>query len=225
MFTGLVQQVGEYLGAETRGSGVEARIAAPAWAGALVLGESIAVDGCCLTVESTDGGVFSVFASPETMAKTSLGDRKAGDGVNLERALAVGDRLGGHMVSGHVDGTGRIRSVRELADSWEVRVEGPPELLRQCIPKGSIAVDGISLTIVDLAADDFSLWIIPETWRRTTLSARPAGSRVNLETDLVGKYVFRFLETGGGGASSRLESVWRAYRTGTEPGAPSPSGA
>ena len=212
MFTGLIQLIGEFQSAQPRGSGVEVRIGAPEWAGKLVLGESIAVDGCCLTVESFDAAGFAVFASPETLAKTSLGDRQPGDSVNLERALAMGDRLGGHMVSGHVDATGRLRSVRALEDSWEVWVEAPESILRQSIPKGSIAVDGISLTLVELTHDAFSLWIIPETWRRTTLSRRQIGDRVNLESDLIGKYVFRFLEGGKADAASRLEDVWGQFR-------------
>jgi riboflavin synthase len=194
MFTGLIQEIGTVESIDVRGSGVEVRLAAPAMAPSLARGESVAVDGACLTVETHGPGGFSVFATPETMAKTSLGDRRPGDAVNLERALALGGRLGGHLVSGHVDATGRLRAVNALEDAWEVWVEAPPEVLRPSIPKGSIAVDGISLTLVELTADAFSVWIIPETWRHTTLSRRPIGSRVNLEVDMIGKYVARHLE-------------------------------
>lgn len=212
MFTGLIQAIGTVESIRERGSGVEVRVGAAQWAGLLAHGESIAVDGCCLTVEEFDAGGFSVFASPETMAKTSLGDRRAGDGVNLERALALGDRLGGHLVSGHVDGTGRFRSARETGEAWEVWIEAPGELLRQCIAKGSVAVDGISLTIVELTHEAFSLWIIPETWERTTLSRRRPGDRVNIETDMIGKFVFRYLEgmTGGRGEAA-LEELWQRF--------------
>jgi len=216
VFTGLVQTIGEIISREERGSGIEVVIAAPDYAGSFAQGESIAVDGCCLTVESWDGPVFKVFASPETMEKTSLGDRVPGDGVNLERALALGDRLGGHMVSGHVDATGRLRSVRELGDAWEVWIDAPAIITSQSVPKGSVTVDGISLTIVELTDDGFSLWIIPETWQRTTLSRRGPGDRVNLESDLIGKYVRRFVGQMLGDAeadTARLDAVWRAFRS------------
>lgn len=218
MFTGLIQTIGEITAIRSRGSGTEVIIATPDFAGQLALGESIAVDGCCLTVESVEGAEFSLFASPETMAKTTLGDREVGDGVNLERALALGDRLGGHLVSGHVDGTGAIRSVRELGDAWEVWLDVPPTIANQSIPKGSITVDGISLTVVGLETTGVSLWIIPETWKRTTLSRKGPGARVNLESDLIGKYVQRCLEQmmggdGSGTGSMRLEEIWQQFRS------------
>ena len=212
MFTGLIQTVGTWKSAEARGSGVEVAIEAPDYGGKLVHGESIAVNGCCLTVETFDQTGFTVFASPETLAKTSLGDRKPGDGVNLERALAMGDKLGGHLVSGHVDTTGRFREARETGDAWEVWIEAPEDVLRQSIPKGSIAVDGISLTMVDLERDAFSLWIIPETWRRTVMSTLQPGQRVNLETDMIGKYVFRVLEQAGADQDNTgLAELWKPF--------------
>ncbi|MDK2971960.1 MAG: riboflavin synthase [Candidatus Sumerlaeota bacterium] len=214
MFTGLIQEIGTLEGLVDRGSGTELRLAAPGMAPALERGESIAVDGACLTVETHDAAGFTAFASPETLAKTTLGDRQPGDAVNLERALALGGRLGGHLVSGHVDATGRLRAVKALEDAWEVWVEAPAEILRASIPKGSIAIDGISLTLVDLTADAFSVWIIPETWRHTTLSRRAIGSRVNLETDMIGKYVARYLENalGAGTNPGQLEELWAKFR-------------
>lgn len=218
MFTGLIETVGELRELRHRGSGTELTIAAADYAGELALGESVALDGCCLTVESTRGAEFTVFASPETLEKTTLGLRRAGERVNLERALALGARLGGHLVSGHVDATGTVRSVREVDGAWEIWLEVPPEIAAQSIPKGSITVDGISLTIVELRPDALSLWIIPETWKRTTLSQRSPGSRVNLEGDLVGKYVRRFVEqllpeAGREQAARKLEETWRAFRS------------
>ncbi len=213
MFTGLIQELGVIEGIGTRGSGVELEVGAPPWGGKLDLGESIAVNGCCLTVETVTQNGFTVFASPETLAKTSVSDLKAGARVNLERAMAMGDRLGGHMVSGHVDATGRLRSVTEHGQSWQLWFDAPAEILTASIPKGSIAVDGISLTLVDVTSDGFSVWIIPETWTRTTLGQLPLGARVNLESDLIGKYVRRSMEAYMA-AGGRLEEVVQRFDKG-----------
>lgn len=216
MFTGLIQHLGTIASLRERAQGVELSIRVPEIAGALAIGESVAVDGCCLTVESRNAEAFTAFASPETLRKTTLGSRRAGMRVNLERALAMGDRLGGHMVSGHVDATGRIRSVAARGDSTEIVVEAPAAIIDVSIPKGSVAVDGISLTIVDLTADSFSLWIIPETWKKTTLADRRTGDPVNLEADMIGKYVRRFLENSGlvKGGGAALDDVVRRFAEG-----------
>lgn len=195
MFTGIIEETGRVASLAPEGGSLRLFVACRGVAEGLRRGDSIAVDGCCLTVEGYQADGFSAFVSPETMRKTSLGERKPGDGVNLERAVALGDRLGGHMVSGHVDATGGFRSAKAHGDAWEIRIGAPPAIISQTIPKGSIAVDGISLTVVDLTEDEFSVWIIPETWERTTLHQRRVGQKVNLESDLIGKYVFRFLET------------------------------
>ena len=197
MFTGIVEEMGHIASIRQGKGGIRLEIEAARILEGVGTGDSIAVSGCCLTVESHSSTAFVAYASPETMAKTALGDLSPGSAVNLERALTLQTRLGGHLVSGHIDGTGQFRSATRNDESWEVRIAAPSALLAQCIPKGSIAIDGISLTIVDLTASEFSLWIIPETWERTTLGQRKPGDRVNLETDLIGKYVFRFLETSG----------------------------
>lgn len=194
MFTGLIETVGRIEQIRPRNSGKEFHLAALAFEGEFKIGESIACDGCCLTVESFSGPRFVLFASPETLKKTTFGDRKTGDLVNLERAMKLGDRLGGHLVSGHVDAQGTFAGARDLGESWEVKINAPAAIMQQCIEKGSIAVDGISLTLVDVTATGFSLWIIPETWKKTTLSARKPGDAVNLEADQIGKFVRKSLE-------------------------------
>jgi len=214
MFTGLIQQIGRIARLDPRGTGTEIEIHVAEWGNQLTLGESISVSGCCLTVETVTQDGFTAFASPETLAKTTLGDRQPSDTVNLERALAMGDRLGGHMVSGHVDATGRLRSVTPHDESWEIWVEAPLEILAASVPKGSIALDGISLTIVELTPEAFSVWIIPETWTRTTLSQTLIGARVNLESDLVGKYIRRSIQPWLA-ANPSLEDI--ASRFGREP--------
>lgn len=195
MFTGIVEEVGRILSINPLGESIRLEVECSTILDGLRTGDSIAVDGCCLTAETITAQGFTAFASPETMRKTSLGERVVGDGVNLERALALGTRLGGHMVSGHVDETGRFLSLTPQGKAWELRIEAPPAIIRSSIPKGSICIDGISLTIVDLTEREISAWIIPETIERTTLAQKRPGQRVNLESDLIGKYVFRFLET------------------------------
>ncbi len=194
MFTGLIEQIGTIERLTRRGGGFELQIAVPEIASELAVGESIAVDGCCLTVETGGASSFTVFASEETIRKTSLSAKAVGSRVNLERAMAAGGRLGGHIVSGHVDATGRFQRATLRGESWEVWIEAPEPVLSASIPKGSVAVDGISLTLVDLTTEAFSLWIIPETWKKTTLVDRKPGDLVNLESDMIGKYVFRYLE-------------------------------
>ncbi len=155
----------------------------------VALGDSVAVNGVCLTVVRFDHNEFTLDAMPETMMRTNLGLLKPGSRVNLERALRQGDRLGGHIVSGHVDGTGSIRAKRDDANATWVYIRTQPQLLSQMVQKGSIAIDGVSLTLVDVDDKEFSVCIIPHTGAETTLLSKKAGETVNLECDIIAKYV------------------------------------
>ena len=193
MFTGLVIGMGEVLRV-TPGTG-ESRFtfrplfSVPAW----VKGESIAVNGVCLSVETFDAQSFTAFASRETLGLSNLGALRQGDRVNLERALALGDRLGGHLVSGHADGVAQVASIRDAGSSKQIRVTFPEEFSTQVIPKGSVALDGISLTINTCGIGFLEVNIIPETQGTTTIGTWKAGRVLNFETDLIGKYVERML--------------------------------
>jgi riboflavin synthase len=188
MFTGLIEALGTVRRVERVGDGAELFVEAP-FAMDTSIGESIAVNGACLTVVSRDETALRFQAGFETLARTDLGELKSGNRVNLERALQFGDRLGGHLVSGHVDAVGRIAK-RETHGEFElIWFSCPPEWTRQMISKGSIAIDGISLTLVDVTADRFSVMLIPHTLAVTTLGLKHAGDPVNLETDLLAKYV------------------------------------
>ncbi len=202
MFTGIIQKTGKIV--EIRRSGGSGRlvIEASPWKSPLVLGESIAVNGCCLTVAAMDGSQLSFDVLDETFRKTSLGEKRSGQKVNLERALCVGDSLGGHFVTGHVDGIGEVREIKQIGRDWSFRINASSELLRGMVPKGSIALDGISLTIVELTGEYFSVHIIPHTIEETALGGLKSGATVNLETDMIGKYVQRFLR--GADAAGRL---------------------
>jgi riboflavin synthase len=197
MFTGLIQDVGRVAllrpGPTTR---LEIETALPV--AQIALGESVAIDGCCLTVVEARAAarVLAFDATEETLRRTTLGGYRTGSAVNLERALALGDRLGGHLVQGHVDATVDIvRSWPEGGSLW-LEIGLPKELAPFFIEKGSVTVDGISLTVNTLGADRFGVTLIPETQARTTLAKKPVGARVNLEADLIGKYVARQLSLG-----------------------------
>lgn len=210
MFTGLVEEIGIVGSVEGTGDGARLWIEAGRVAAESARGDSIAIDGCCLTVEELRPGGFRVFASGETLDKTTLSQRPAGSRVNLERALRLDSRLGGHLVSGHVDSTGEFLSSAPAGDARVVWIGAPAAIISHCVPKGSICVDGISLTLVDVEPDRFSLWIIPETWTRTTLGGRRAGDRVNLESDLIAKYVRRFMQQRGDG-DARLGAMLSGF--------------
>ncbi len=188
MFTGLVQQVGTV---ERIAQSSMTDVWVKSTFDVLQLGESIACDGCCLTVVEASGGTFKVQASPETLRRTTLGGWKRGTQLNLERALRVGDRLGGHWVQGHVDAVARVLAAREEGGSRVVTLELPAPLAPFFIEKGSVTVDGVSLTVNEVQAAAFSVALIPETVSRTTLGSKGPGAHVNLEADLVGKYVAR----------------------------------
>ncbi|MBN1476257.1 riboflavin synthase [Candidatus Sumerlaeota bacterium] len=210
MFTGLIEAIGTLASRTGRGEGQALIIEAPSIAPSLSAGESVAVDGCCLTVVRPGTDDFEVFASPETLSRATLADRPLGAEVNLERALALGDRLGGHLVTGHVDARGTVERYKPAGESWTLTVSFPPDLAHLVVEKGSIAVDGISLTTFDVAGDRFSVAVIPETHTRTTLHLRRAGDAVNLECDLIGKYVARHLALAGAQTGLTEEMLLRA---------------
>ncbi len=203
MFTGLIQDVGT-VEQISFGGMAEAWIRASIAGPDLKLGESIAVDGACLTVAEVKRGAFRVEASQETLRRTTLGSLERGSRVNLERAMTLSDRLGGHLVLGHVDAVSQILSIRDEGDSSVLELSLPASLAPMFIEKGSVAVDGISLTVNELGTDRFSVAIIPETQKRTTLSTKGRGARVNLEADLIGKYIARLfaIQRGGSGGIS-----------------------
>jgi riboflavin synthase len=193
MFTGLVQDVGTIQSIQKSASGATLSIQTSFDTSDFELGESIAVDGCCLTVTSFTSNSFTVDCSPETMRVTALGQRTTRSKVHLERALRVGDRLGGHLVSGHVDGVGKVERVAPEGNAILITIKPPKELLRYMIAKGSIAMDGVSLTINSIDQQHFSVAIIPHTQDKTHLMGYQAGNIVNLEVDQIGKYIEKFV--------------------------------
>jgi len=193
MFTGIITAVGTVAQVARDADGLELTVAAP-FEG-LELGESIAVDGACLTVQARAPGTFTVHVIATSIDRTNFGGYAAERRVNLERALRLGDRLGGHMVQGHVDGVGRVEDVARRDDAWLVDIRVPAEIARLAIPLGSIAVDGVSLTVnARPASDVVQISLIPFTLQQTTLGDRRAGDRVHLEGDMLGKYVAALLE-------------------------------
>ena len=193
MFTGLVESLGTVSDVAVEGPGCRLTLTAPEIASELVLGESVAVNGACLTVVAADAEVFAFQLGPETLQRTNLGQLCRGDRVNLERSLRLSDRLGGHLVQGHIDGVGSVAERRVEGDWVTVWFRCAQNLTEQMAPKGSIAVDGVSLTLVDVATDRFSVALIPHTLAHTTLGFKEAGAAVNLETDMLAKYVWRML--------------------------------
>jgi riboflavin synthase len=193
MFTGLVEEVGLLTSMES-GEMLRLNISADRVTADTRAGDSVSVNGACLTVGDVDGRSLTFFAMPETLRRTALGGLREGSAVNLERAMASGDRFGGHIVQGHVDGIGEVLGVRPEgeAEIWEFRA--PEAVLRYCVEKGSICVDGISLTIVSIGADTFTVSILPQTRANTNLGVLGVGGTVNLEADVIGKYVERLLE-------------------------------
>jgi riboflavin synthase len=194
MFTGIVEELGTVEMVERLSDAVRLTVRAATVLEDTALGDSISVNGCCLTVSQRTDATWTADVMAETLAKTGLGTLVAGDHVNLERAASVGSRLGGHLVQGHVDAVGHIVR-RQPGEHWDVvTVSMPRELAPYVVDKGSITVDGVSLTVVDALTDGFTVSLIPETLRRTTLGFRGAGDAVNLEVDVIGKYVARQLE-------------------------------
>lgn len=193
MFTGLIQCTGECTGKNMTGKAGKLFIRSHKIFHDLKLGESIAINGTCLTLEEFSGDMLSFHVLKETFDKTDLGELVSGSIVNMERALAAGDRLGGHIVSGHVDGTGKILSLGKQGDDTVLEIGASGEILMYIVSKGSIAVDGISLTVASVKEDSFTICIIPTTWNETNLKTKKSGNMVNLEADMLGKYVYSFL--------------------------------
>jgi len=197
MFTGIVEESGRVVAIQPGPASIRLSVSARVAARRVRIGDSIAVNGCCLTVAALRGRgaartlEFDLLA--ETWRRTSIGDARVGSAVNLERSLAVGDRIGGHFVTGHVDGTGVVRRWEASGRDHVLEVEAPAALRRYVVPKGSVAVDGISLTVADVLPRGFRIWIIPHMREVTALAEREVGDRVNLEADMLGKYVERFV--------------------------------
>lgn len=193
MFTGIIEELGVIRKITLGSDGARLEVAAQTVLEDAKLGDSIAVNGVCLTVIELGTHWFAADVSAETLRRTSLQAVHAGTSVNLERPLTPSTRLGGHLVQGHVDATGRLLEARAAGEGWVVRIEYPPELWRYMVEKGSIAVDGISLTIAAITDEWFEIAVIPHTWKVTNLSSLPRGTAVNLEVDLIAKYVERMM--------------------------------
>lgn len=202
MFTGIVEEVGTV---KSIGNGI-LRIQAAKVLEDVRLGDSIAVNGICLTVTDFGADSFQADVMPETIRRTSLGELKLGSPVNLERALMLNSRLGGHIVSGHIDGTGRIVSLKEDKNAVLMKIEAEGSILRYIVEKGSVALDGISLTVAQVTSRDFTVSLIPHTRQVTNLSAKGEGSLINIENDVVGKYVEKLLQPAEGSAAATPKS-------------------
>ena len=194
MFTGIVRESGRVAATSPANGALRLEIEAPETARRVAVGDSVAVNGCCLTAVAVADGRLSFDAVPETLDRTTLGRLAPGAKVNVEPAVSAGEPLGGHYVQGHVDGIGRVRSVEREGDGLRVWIEAPEHVLRYCVEKGSIAVEGVSLTVAALAADAFAVALVPHTLAATTLGDVGPGSELNLEADVLAKYVERLAE-------------------------------
>lgn len=193
VFTGIIEETGVVEILDLKGRSGTIRIKARKVLEGTKIGDSIAVNGICLTVVTFDETGFSADVMSETVKRSSLSECKPGTKVNLERAMALGERFGGHIVSGHIDGTGVIRELKRDENAIRIRIGAPPEILRLIVSKGSIAIDGISLTVAELSDDTFTVSVIPHTGEETTLTSKKPGALVNLENDVIGKYVERLM--------------------------------
>jgi riboflavin synthase len=193
VFTGIVRELGSIVEAEEAGGGRTLVVRAPETSARTRVGDSVSIDGCCLTATAIEGEAISFHAVPETIARTTLGSLAAGNAVNVEPALRAGDELGGHYVQGHVDAVGRIQSVEAEGEGLRVFVEAPDSVLRYCVEKGSITVDGVSLTVAELAEGAFAVALVPHTLQATTLADLHPAQPVNLEADVLAKYVERLI--------------------------------
>jgi riboflavin synthase len=193
VFTGIVRELGVVVEAEEAGGGRALAVRAPATASRTRVGDSIAIDGCCLTATEVADGTIRFQAVPETIARSTLGTLERNEQVNVEPAIRAGEELGGHYVQGHVDAVGRIRSVEAEGQGFRVILAAPEAVLRYCVEKGSVTVDGVSLTVAELVDDGFAVALVPHTLEATTLSALRPGQAVNLEADVLAKYVERLV--------------------------------
>jgi riboflavin synthase len=189
MFSGIVEEAGEVVRVTEREDGIRLAVRAPVCSGGARLGDSIAVNGCCLTVLEAAGDLLAFDLLRETWNRTNLRFATPGSVVNLERSLPANGRLHGHFVTGHIDGTGRVRTLEKRDADWYLEIDTPPEIFRYIVFKGAVAVDGVSLTVAEVGRDSFALWIIPHTWAVTALRERKAGDVINLEADILAKYV------------------------------------
>lgn len=196
MFTGLIEEMGTVVEMERGVRSAQISISVPSVHIGSKIGDSMAVDGCCLTIIAVNEDTLQFEAVPETLDRTSLGKLRSGDLVNMERPLAADARLGGHFVQGHIDGVGVISKLTPEENALIMEIEAPEKLLRYIVEKGSIAVDGVSLTAAAVSKGSFTVWLIPHTLSVTTLGIRCTGSNVNLECDILGKYVEKFLQSG-----------------------------
>ena len=203
MFTGIVESIGRVVAIEPHGEKTRIEIEAPEIATGLPIGASVAVSGTCLTVVAVTGARIAFEAVRETLERSALGDLRAGSSVNLERAMRADGRLDGHIVQGHVDATGRVRALERRGDDVRFAVACDASFAELLVPKGSVAIDGVSLTVVDVERDGFDVALIPHTLAMTTLGQRRAGERVNLEADVLGKYVKKYVERVVGAGAAR----------------------
>lgn len=206
MFTGIIEEIGTV----QRLEGPVLTIGCRRVIEGAAIGDSIAIDGACMTVIGFDQNSFTVQVSPESFERTTLGSLKEGAPVNIERAMAAGDRFGGHFVQGHVDAVGRVVRVEPQGEFQVWTFQAPPEVAKYLVPKGSVTVDGISLTVVNPAKDEFSVAVIPETLRKTKLGSKKAGDPVNLEADVFGKHIVHYLQNAVGGSVEEMVSRFGA---------------
>lgn len=192
MFTGIIEETGTVLSVSRSGSGIEICVSCLKILSDIKRGDSISINGVCQTVTAYDASSFTVFASSVTVSLTTFSSMKKGDSVNLERAMSASSRFGGHIVQGHVDGTGRVMFVGKDESGVSVKISAAPQVLEYVIAKGSIAVNGISLTVVSVLQSEFVVYLIPETVRETNISAIKSGDIVNIETDIIGRYIRKF---------------------------------
>lgn len=197
MFTGIVRELGRVASTLDRGGDRVLEVLAPSTASRTNVGDSVSINGCCLTAEAVAGDRITFHAVSETLARTTLGRLEADDLVNVEAALRAGEPLGGHYVQGHIDGVGGIQSVEAEGEGLRVFVEASDDVLRYCVEKGSVTVDGVSLTIAEVANDAFAVALVPHTLEVTSLSGLVPGREVNIEVDVLAKYVERLLASGG----------------------------